>query len=717
MAARARVLWPVAVVCLCLAAPAVAGPEKVALAYPAKAIVVDGDLSDWPEGLHRYPIAVLGDGDEPAGADDFSADFRVAYNAGENALYVAVEVVDSDRVPGTEGEGTWSSQDGCELYLWGIRSHRSPPTQYWVRGPNQGVNGPGSSDEMQAVVRQTATGYAYEWRIDVTEANDEMELVAETAIGFDVALVDVDSDGTMSWIAWSRGGSKWSDANRIGRLILADSSTSVDRVAELVGSTVETRQGPSGEPFLASAGNRMFLSGILVAFTVLHFLLFTFDKRNRANLFYALYTGLIALSVFTGFQLAVARYLSPDRTALVKDLAISGTGAVGLWFLYTLFAVSPPRRIRYLIAGLLLAAALVLLALAGGGVWGSGWAQSAARPLLSLLGVGVFVETLLALLNAVRGRREGAWTIGIGFSVFALNATSLISQTEIEVANLYWVGIPLISMSVYLARSVARTNRALQAQLVQVEQLSRKTQEQYEQIQEQNRQVQEASRMKSDFLARMSHDLRTPMNAIIGYTRILLRKTRDQIDARQYQNLQNIQISADNLLALINDILDLSKIEAGRMEVHPESVPVDGLLAECCSAVESLLRPGVELHRDLPAVPPVRTDPDRLRRAVMNVLSNAVKFTEQGRVEVHLRRLDDWTEIQVADTGIGIPAADLPFIFDEFRQAGKRPAGGEGTGLGLAIARRSLGLLRGTIEATSQEGRGSVFTIRVRDLA
>jgi signal transduction histidine kinase len=460
----------------------------------------------------------------------------------------------------------------------------------------------------------------------------------------------------------------------------------------------------------------MFFAGLLVAFTLLHLLLFLFDTRNRANLFYSLYIGLIALAVFTGLQLETARYFSPERSKMVKDLAVYGVGAVGLGFLFSLFGTTPPRRIRYLVGGLVMAAVLVALSLTATGSWMSATAESVTKPLLSLLGIGVFVETLLALLNAVRRRREGAWTIGIGFSIFALNVLPLIRQTEITSADLYWVLIPLVAMSVYLARSVARTNRALQTQLAHVEQLSHKTQEQYEQIQEQNRQVQEASRLKSDFLARMSHDLRTPMNAIIGYTRILLRKSRDQLDERQYKNLENIQISADNLLALINDILDLSKIESGRMEVKLDQVEPGPLVAECCSAVESLVRPGVELHRELAAVPPLRTDPDRLRRALMNLLSNAVKFTEQGRITVSLSRAGEWTEIRVADTGIGIPAADLPFIFDEFRQAGRQKGiRKEGTGLGLAIARRSLGLLGGTIQAESEEGKGSVFTVRLQD--
>ncbi|MFA6107719.1 MAG: ATP-binding protein [Candidatus Latescibacterota bacterium] len=699
-----------------LVRPATAGPEKVALAYPVSGIVVDGDLSDWPDDLSRYPIATVEGYDPPDHPGDFVGTFRVGYDERENALYVAVEMTDDSPLPGRLGESDWTGQDGCELYLWGVRGHRDPPTQYWIRGPNQGHNSPGSKTELQGAVRQTSDGYRYEWRIDVGRTGNRVSLVPGVVLGFDLALIDLDQDRSFSWISWSRGTGKWGDANRLGRLILVEQGISVDRAMELLGQTLEAPVAPAGEWPSTSVGYRMFLSGILVAFTLLHFLLFLFDTKNRANLFYALYTGLIGLAVFTGFQLETARYLSPERIEMVKSLAVSGVGAVGLGFLFSLFRVEPPRRIRYLVGGLVVTAGLVALDITAAGSWVSATTESVAKPLLSILGIGVFVETLLALLKAVRRRRESAWTIGISFSIFALSVQPLIRQSEIGTSDLYWVLIPLVAMSVYLARSVARTNRALQAQLAHVEQLSHKTQEQYEQIQEQNRQIQEASRLKSDFLARMSHDLRTPMNAIIGYTRILLRKTRDQLDERQFRNLENIQISADNLLALINDILDLSKIESGRMEVKVDQVELVPLVAECCSSVESLVRPGVELRRELAEVGPIRTDPDRLRRALMNVLSNAVKFTEQGQVTVSLRRAGEWAEISIADTGIGIPAADLPFIFDEFRQAGRQKGTPrEGTGLGLAIARRSLGLLGGTIHAESAEGKGSVFTVRLKD--
>ena len=240
--------------------------------------------------------------------------------------------------------------------------------------------------------------------------------------------------------------------------------------------------------------------------------------------------------------------------------------------------------------------------------------------------------------------------------------------------------------------------------------------EQNQALEEANQQIQEATRHKSDFLSRMSHDLRTPMNAIIGYTGILRRRARGVLDERQYRNLENIQTSANNLLALINEILDLSRIEEGRQEVHLADVDLKPLAAECAALVEPLLKPEVALIQELEEVGALRTDPELLRKVLGNLLGNAVKFTEAGRITVSLRSVGAWQELCVADTGVGIPPEDLPYIFEEYHQV-ERKVGEkrEGTGLGLAIAGKSVELLGGTISAESAVGKGTTFTVRIRD--
>lgn len=232
------------------------------------------------------------------------------------------------------------------------------------------------------------------------------------------------------------------------------------------------------------------------------------------------------------------------------------------------------------------------------------------------------------------------------------------------------------------------------------------------QLEQARLEVEEANRLKTEFLARMSHDLRTPMNAIIGYARILMRKLEGSIEPRQIQNIENIQTSANHLLDLINDILDLSKVEAGRIEIHREDVQVRRLLSECCAAISPLLKEGVELRQDLSDIEVLYTDPDRLKRALVNLLSNAAKYTSVGHISVGLERREGLVEIKVSDTGAGIPIADLPYIFDEFRQvARKGEIALEGTGLGLAIVRRSAQLLGGGVRVESSEGEGTIFTL------
>jgi signal transduction histidine kinase/ligand-binding sensor domain-containing protein len=250
-------------------------------------------------------------------------------------------------------------------------------------------------------------------------------------------------------------------------------------------------------------------------------------------------------------------------------------------------------------------------------------------------------------------------------------------------------------------------------------------------------QLEQASVNKSQFLRRMSHDLRSPMNAIIGYSRLLRRRLRDTISERDGRNLANIETSSGNLLNLINDILDLSRIEAGRVELSEQPFDVKKLADECADALESIVQDDVVLRRELDDVGVVNSDPDRLRQVVMNLLGNATKFTERGSITLSVRSVSGWitstdsssagrldgedatgsdnhVELSVADTGIGIPAEDLPHIFDEFRQVERQGGeGAEGTGLGLAIAKKTVDLLGGEISATSEVGVGTTFTVRL----
>jgi len=236
----------------------------------------------------------------------------------------------------------------------------------------------------------------------------------------------------------------------------------------------------------------------------------------------------------------------------------------------------------------------------------------------------------------------------------------------------------------------------------------------FRELEEKSRQLEIASAHKSAFLANMSHELRTPLNAIIGFTRIVMRRSKERLETQQYENLEKILRSGQHLLALINDILDLAKVESGRIELRPGEVALAAVLEECLRTIEPLVdASAVSLVAAFDGtLPPMYVDEEKLRQIVINLLSNAVKFTAAGSIELRAHAADGSVEIAVADTGIGIPADRLERVFEEFEQvdgASRRAHGG--TGLGLAIARRLARLMGGDIRVASTPDAGSTFAL------
>ena len=232
---------------------------------------------------------------------------------------------------------------------------------------------------------------------------------------------------------------------------------------------------------------------------------------------------------------------------------------------------------------------------------------------------------------------------------------------------------------------------------------------------EQNRRLLLEGQTKARFLANMSHELRTPMNAIIGFTSLMLDDRSLQLNDRHRRSLERVSRNARDLLELINNVLDLSKIEAGRMDVYSEPADVSDLIERALAVVETLkesrpIKLSFQVEDGLPAM---RTDRTKLQQILINLLSNAVKFTTEGEVKVTAERAgSDRVRIAVSDTGIGIAESDIPKIFEEFRQAGATGRGARtGTGLGLAITRRLVELLGGELTVSSREGAGSVFAV------
>ena len=228
--------------------------------------------------------------------------------------------------------------------------------------------------------------------------------------------------------------------------------------------------------------------------------------------------------------------------------------------------------------------------------------------------------------------------------------------------------------------------------------------------------IEQASAAKSQFLANMSHEFRTPLNAILGYTSMLLKGVTGELSPQQRRNLERVDSNAHHLLAIINDILDISRIEAGKMPLTVTRFDLKDLVAEVLAEVEPIIsRSQLAVESHVPGdMPPLKTDRQKVKQIVINFLTNAIKFTPQGSVEVRTEYVGgrDQIAIAVADTGIGVSLADRDRIFEDFRQADNSPTREyTGAGLGLAICRRLAGMLDGSITLESAVGRGSTFTL------
>ena len=240
----------------------------------------------------------------------------------------------------------------------------------------------------------------------------------------------------------------------------------------------------------------------------------------------------------------------------------------------------------------------------------------------------------------------------------------------------------------------------------------------FNEIQEKNRQLQMASQHKSQFVASMSHELRTPLNAIIGLTEMMVTNAARFGTEKALEPLQRVNRAGTHLLGLINQVLDLSKIEAGKLELNPQTVELAPLIDEVIGTARQLAEQNknrlvVDAQQSLGML---TVDPMRLRQILLNLLSNACKFTKQGEIKLRANRVDKGrhVELSVCDTGIGMTPEQQAKLFKEFSQADATTAQKfGGTGLGLAITRKLARMMGGDVTVTSEPGKGSVFTVRL----
>ncbi len=502
------------------------------------------------------------------------------------------------------------------------------------------------------------------------------------------------------------------------------------------------RSGPD------SAAGISFVAGLLAAFALMHALLFAFQPRSRTHLYFALISGLGAIMSWPLFGMnSLGRHWLPVLAPLVLRL---------FQLFFAPLDPPPPRG-------------LVQLAIASVAV------QIFDQIILSLprfvvvpaevAGFAVILICTLRVLRiattAWRRRLPGAKMIGIG-----LNALLLLSALDFTVPGFggltfSQLGVVLFfgSTSVHLARSFALTGRRLEQQTQELTQSNSRLRVANAEIERQSSELQRArdsaeaaNQAKSRFLASVSHELRTPLNAIIGYSEMLAEEAPEIGAGTLVPDLDRIRTAARHQLTLINEILDLSKIEAGRMEMILEEFNVPKLVEEVVATTLPLAeRRANRLRVECPLeLGTMRSDSTKLRQILFNLLSNAAKFTENGEILLTVRRLSpgleappgldaeqassvlrcpveaptcrisasDQLEFAVRDTGIGMTADQCARLFQPFSQAEpSTQVRYGGTGLGLAISQRYARMLGGEITVLSESGQGSTFTLTLPECA
>ena len=326
---------------------------------------------------------------------------------------------------------------------------------------------------------------------------------------------------------------------------------------------------------------------------------------------------------------------------------------------------------------------------------------------------GKFTPREIITIPIVSGNETVAVISLVTIKSFSKNTLRLLN-TILSTLSARIDGILAYHKIIAVSHQLEQQNSELEAQKRELSMQTSELSEQNVELEMQKKQLDESNRLKTSFLSNMSHELRTPLNSVIALSGVLNRRLVGKVPDEEYSYLDIIERNGKQLLSLINDILDLSRIEAGHEEIQINRFNISKLINEVVDLIEPLAKQkSINLrHKAEDDLPDIKSDYEKCRHILQNIIANAVKFTEQGSVEIAIRVKTDTIDIEVSDTGIGIHNENLSYIFDEFRQAdGSNSRKYGGTGLGLAIAKKYAEMLGGSISVESTYGKGSKFTL------
>lgn len=312
------------------------------------------------------------------------------------------------------------------------------------------------------------------------------------------------------------------------------------------------------------------------------------------------------------------------------------------------------------------------------------------------------------ILASLWWKRKGLF-VAIFLSVVLILSHNIIRPDALTI-NDYLRSLMFIVVSIVTVMLCERIAKAKEELLMFNKELEEKTKE----IGQANIRLKELDQLKSMFIASMSHELRTPLNSIIGFTGIILQGMAGEVTEEQRKQLTMVKNSANHLLALINDIIDVSKIEAGKVELAIEEFDLSTLMQEVKdSFAVAIAEKGLKTSLEVPKELLIKSDERRVKQIIVNLVSNAVKFTEKGEIEIRAAKKDERVEVSVRDTGIGMRKEDIDKLFKAFSRILTEGELKEGTGLGLYLSKKIANLLGGEIKAESEFGKGSEFTFTV----